>query len=398
MATTETRPSFRLPWSSGTNDADEHLQLPAEPSEPTVDASGENADTNDSEEIQTPDMIESAAPSAGSSRTEPSGPTPARRATKFMAELSHAMQAAAEHARNETMERFQADAKTVVEEIHANATTELADLRRQADDDVAAIRDWSKAEIARIREEAEVRVATRKTGLDAEMESHAATVEARAERVSAVVAAFEAEMGAFFDRLNAEEDPTRIATMAETMPEPPSLESVAASIGAGPSTLAPTPEAEPETPVAEAEIDFAAAEAEALSFDGDLGGLPDEAEAEPPVELSGDGSDAEPTEPDTDLDGAPLSVEGQTSTRVIVAGLVSVASIANFKRSLARVSGVWSIAVSSGPDGEFVFTVGHDAGFELGREIVAMSGFESKITGDTDGEIHVSATDRDAAG
>jgi hypothetical protein len=406
MASTETRPSFRLPWSSGPNDADEHLQLPAEPAEPTVEASVDSADMHDSEEIQRPDMIETAAPTAPSSRTEPSGPAPARRATKFMAELSHAMQAAAEHARNETMERFQAEAKAVVEEIRGGATSEVADLRRKADDDVAAVRDWSKAEIARIREETEARVAARKAGLDAEMESHAATVEARAERVTAVVAAFEAEMGTFFDRLNGEEDPTRIATMAETMPDPPSLEDVVASIVAGSIEASPTPADWPvpapeqalDAPAQESEIDFAAAEAEALSFDGDLGALEESQEGTAQDEPTSDPADAGSTEPVTDLDGAPLSVGGQTSTRVSVTGLISVASIANFKRSLARVSGVWSIAVSSGPDGEFVFTVGHDAGFQLGKEIVTMSGFESKITGESEGEIQVSATDRDAAG
>ena len=38
-------------------------------------------------------------------------------------------------------------------------------------------------------------------------------------------------------------------------------------------------------------------------------------------------------------------------------GLVSVASIASFKRQLGRVAGVQSVGVSSGPDGEFVFAV-----------------------------------------
>jgi hypothetical protein len=405
MASTETRPSFRLPWSAGPAESDEHGDTSAEPSEVPVEASIESRDMHDSEDTQAPDMIETSSPATTAPISELSA-TPARRATKFMAELSHAMQAAAEHARNETMERFQAEAKAVVEEVHANATTEVADLHRKADDDVAAIRDWSKAEIARIREETEARVVARKTGLDAEMEAHAATVEARAERVTAVVAAFEAEMGAFFDRLNAEEDPTRIATMAETMPDPPSLEEVAASIvsGAGPvsptplETLASAPEQDLDVPVAESQIDFAAAEAEALSFDGDLGGLAEDEDTETPTEASSDGTEAGPEEPLTDLDGAPLSVGGQTSTRVVVAGLISVASIANFKRSLARISGVWSIAVSSGPDGEFVFTVGHDSGFQLGKEIVAMSGFESQVTGESDGEIQVSATDRDAAG
>ena len=49
------------------------------------------------------------------------------------------------------------------------------------------------------------------------------------------------------------------------------------------------------------------------------------------------------------------------TTRVVVTGLVSVASIAGFKRNLSRVAGVQSVGVSSGPDGEFVFAVNHDA-------------------------------------
>ena len=94
-----------------------------------------------------------------------------------------------------------------------------------ADDDVAAIRDWSKAEIARIREETEDRIAQRKAALEHEIEAHAAAVERRIERVQARVAAFEAEMADFFDRLTAEEDPTRLAAMAENLPEPPSFDS-----------------------------------------------------------------------------------------------------------------------------------------------------------------------------
>ena len=46
------------------------------------------------------------------------------------------------------------------------------------------------------------------------------------------------------------------------------------------------------------------------------------------------------------------------TSQVVVTGLVSVASIASFKRHLGRVAGVQSVGVSSGPDGEFVFTVG----------------------------------------
>ena len=417
MASTETRPSFRLPWSTSSAESDEGSKRESESPEDPTEASMESGGMHDSEEIETPDMIETSAPAAAAATLEPPAAAP-RRATKFMAELSHAMHAAAEHARNETMERFQAEAKAVVEEIRASATSEVADLRRQADDDVAAIRDWSKAEIARIREETDARVAARKTGLDSEMGAHTAAVEARAERVTAVVAAFETQMSAFFERLNAEEDPTHIATMAEAMPDPPSLEGVAASIvpeAAMPSAMPsawpeagpePDVEAEPEAeatsrepadavlesePEPTAEIDFAAAEAEALSFDGDLSALDDDAENESTTE-SVEPSDSTPAEA---LPAFKPTPGAQATTKVVVAGLASVASIANFKRSLARIGGVWSIAVSSGPNGEFVFTVNHDSGLGLPREIEAIAGFESRVTGESDGEIQVSARDRD---
>ena len=135
--------------------------------------------------------------------------------TKFMVELSRAMQGAAETSRDETLARFGADAKAAVEEIHAAATVEAADLRRRADDDVAAVREWSKAEIARIREETEGRIAARKTVLDTEIGEHEQVVEARVDFVGTTVSNYEAEMAAFFERLLAEQDPTRIAAMAE---------------------------------------------------------------------------------------------------------------------------------------------------------------------------------------
>ena len=53
------------------------------------------------------------------------------------------------------------------------------------------------------------------------------------------------------------------------------------------------------------------------------------------------------------------------STQVVVVGLVSVASIATFKRQLGRLPGVKNVGVSSGPDGEFIFTVGHGSDTSL---------------------------------
>ena len=339
--------------------------------------------------IEHADNAEATAP-LGSHAAGNAEPQPARKATKFMAELSRAMQVAAETARAELMTRFEAEAKGVVEQVQAGATDEAAALRRKADDDVAAIREWSKAEVARIREETEGRIAARKTGLEGEMDQHAATVEARVERVTAVVAAFEIQMEAFFERLNAEEDPTRIATMAETMPEPPSLADVAASIANAPTPHDGTPEPLPEAVATTvAEFDFAAAEAEAASFSGDL-----DADDELPAF---DGETTEEPAADNAAAFEDTPAADLASDRIVVSGLVSVANIANFKRSLARTSGISTIGVASGPEGDFVFTVGHTLGSALSASVLSLSGFDIQLTSETDEAITVVAQDRDAS-
>jgi hypothetical protein len=324
-------------------------------------------------------------------------PQSTRRTNMFMAELSKAMQAAVENARTETLARLEAEAKTVVDEIQAGASNEASELRARADGDVAAIRDWSKSEIARVREETEARIAARKAALEDEMEQHSATIEARVERVSVVVAAYEAELAGFFERLNAEEDPTRIATMAEAMPDPPSLAAVAASItsAAEPSAerlarvLSPVSD-EPDSTSDSTSTDFAAAEAEAASITDDLGSeyvLP----APHGDELNG----ATVEEPAPELEATLVE---PTTTRVVVSGLVSVANIANFKRSLGHVPGVTNIAVASGRDGDFAFTVGHKLGSGLAEAVRTLAGFDVEITAQTDESIVVSANDRDSNG
>ena len=394
--TTDTRSGFRLPWTASQGESDDQPAM--------------QEDTPVPEEAQEADMIEAAdtpetATTRESADDEPTAAPPARRATKFMAELSRAMQAAAENARAETMSRFEVEAKGVVETIRAAATDEAADLRRKADDDVAAIREWSKAEIARIREETEGRIAARKGELDGEVEQHAATVEARIERVAAVVAAFEAQMNSFFERLSAEEDPTHIATLAETMPDPPSLAEIAASVGAKPAAdpvtahtvgAAHSPvdvDGNADEAASTGEYDFAAAEAEAASFGTDL---EDEPEL-PEPEAAADGTEGSSVETVADVvDVAPSTDADLASSQVIVSGLVSVANIANFKRGLARTAGVSTIGVASGPEGDFIFTVGHTLGTGLTAAVQALPGFDIEITGESDDAINVAAQDRDA--
>ena len=145
-----------------------------------------------------------------------------------MADLTKAMQAAAEDARALALSQLQTEAKTHVELIHGRSSTEAAGLRRAADDDVAAVREWSKAEIARVREETETKITKRKARLESEIEEHAGVIEREIDAVQKTVAAYEDEMAAFFERLLAEEDPSRFATMAENLPEAPSFDDIVA--------------------------------------------------------------------------------------------------------------------------------------------------------------------------
>jgi hypothetical protein len=474
MASTDAKSGFRLPWSGDRNESEDQTTTPGAEST-AVDPDQQQ---NDSEsESETPTMIDTPTTTSGeAAQAEPDATDPAatpeataatsapeRKANKFMADLTRAMQAAAESARADTLERFSADAKTHIEGIHASSAEEATDLRKRADDDIAGIREWSKTEIARIREETDERVTDRKERLEREIETHAGEIEARIERVQNRVSTFEAEMAAFFERLLAEDDPTRFAAMAETLPEPPpfdadeawaSIDTQEAAQVADDAPVAEAAEAETvvteaveshdapettetsETPVAgygeatEASAETAPVEstpAESTVDTGDLFGIAADAPAGEPaadadprltaigVEHDFAAAEAEaaayPAQtPDADNEIptiaedalaarlAGLVAEDQkpsdsASTRVVVTGLVSVASIAGFKRNLARVAGVRSVGVSSGPDGEFVFAVTHDPGLALSDGIATLSGFGARVTDEAPGELTVAARD-----
>ena len=489
MATTDAKPGFRLPWSADRSESEDRA-------ESTDVARGEALHSD--QEIETPDMIDAAAATEpvvpvdeqpAVSEADPEGdlssdstsadatpvtepapsvttePAAGRKPNKFMVDLTRAMQGAAETAKADTLARFIADAKAHIETIHASTALEATELRKQADDDVASIREWSKAEIARIREETDERITHRKSRLEREIEAHAADIEGRIERVQRRVDAFEAEMADFFQRLIAEEDATRFAAMAESLPEPPPFdddsafdpaniaetaaqepvaeehvadlalvdatnelpaeravvvepwpearaEESADTVGAADASEAPA--AASEAPAAEAEgntsdetaesndasdprlealtlvPDFAAAEAEAAEF------TPDASPAEEEIAVIGDDALAARLAglvPDAETDSAEA-----TTTRVVVTGLVSVASIAGFKRQLSRVPGVLSVGVSSGPDGEFLFAVSHSNEVVLRDAITTLPGFGARVTAEADGELTVTAKDPEAEG
>jgi hypothetical protein len=493
MATTESRTGFRLPWSSEersdkapvgrTEEATSPDDAPdavteatsaapetAEEAAPEVaetSAPEATGDPSASTEIDQPtasdsSLKEASVDSTATAEQAPtratSAPSVAKKPTKFVLDLTRAMQSAAEESRAQTMTLFQTDAKTFIEGIHSRSAVEATDLRKRSDDDIAGIQDWSKAEIARIREETQGKIAERKQGLERELEEHAGQIEYEIDRVQSRVAGFELEMERFFEQLVTEEDPTQIAVMAQTLPEPPSFDpsvpwqpsaAVAELIGdtpvhassspasAEPEAVAEATESEPPTAdaasdnpeAAMAAIEAAHQAAEAGESEAGSAEVPesgptatdandprlaalalapnfDTAEAEAAAEATS-ADDEIPTMGDDALaarlaglvpaegeaEARPVRAASEKTSKVIVSGLVSVASIASFKRHLGRVNGVQSVGVSSGPDGEFVFTVHHDDAVNLGEVVPSLPGFRARVTNAADGVVNVAAHD-----
>ena len=557
MATTDSRTGFRLPWSTDRAASREASAVPvgeliAAPEADIDDSAGTALQAGDNspkdaagdgvrgheEEavmILAPDAapaIEQADPPAPASEHDeapglaagepasavaPREPAPQRRPTKFLADLTRAMQVAAEQARTATLDQFRGDGTTVIEQIHARSATGATELRRHADDDVAAIKDWSKAEIARIRDETERRIGARREQLEGQLERHAALVEHEIEKVRGRIASFENAMGRFFDDLGGEEDPSAFAARAASLPEPPSFEDLdddamaallgepglgvpsaavvavdepgetAAEISVVPAGDVVAEDAPLDREAAMAAIQAAAEEAATLETAGlaaeqmadaspdvaaDLAvdapadaaaeqiadaaadavvdapaDAPTDVAVDAPPEQSGDAADSAalpdpsapaPQEPDVDprlamlgltpdfaaaemaavemaeaeidvpeIGGEALAarlsglVPGEAvaadaaavTTRVVVTGLVSVASIASFKRHMGRLAGVGHVGVSSGPDAEFVFAVSHDPATSLQDLIPTLPGFAARVAGTGDGAIQVSAQD-----
>ena len=587
MANSESRPSFRLPWSSDRSHEDpngsvaveaapESAAGEAEPGAPTwpdsdfgtrlgttpptprpADAIATAGETGTEES----DMIDQASPTAPVEHAAPPAP---RKSTQLMVDLATAIRATTEAARDHALAAVETDATDVAAAIRTAATEGAGALRRQSDEDLAAIKEWSKAEIARIREETESRLGARKATLETELAAHASAVEHRIGEVDEAVARYRADMDAYVESLKREDDPARLATMAEAMPEPPALdawrdisnldlaafappavEAVEAEAIEAPDAETPTGALDAEaveapaavaaetvesveaetvaTPeavasdaaeTAESAVDVespldvepadtastqtatkeranpwgvvespwtagaaarAARAAESRDEAGDEhdvprwatgetpDGFPAGAEGGEPVDrgaimaaleaaaeavvaaesaaesanqaeaaadvaetaaelLSGRASEDESAEAHamlnarvdaggfetqsfTDRLASLLSSHADSSddaeprtTQVVVTGLVSVASIASFKRHLGRLAGVLTVGVASGPSGEFVFNVTHRPDVSFKDVIPSMPGFAARVTGTGDGVVSVTARDPEAEG
>jgi hypothetical protein len=344
----------------------------------------------------------------------------AARPNPLMAGLVRAMRDAAQAAREESVAILRAEATRRSEQIRSETTALAAELRRGADSDVAAIREWSKAEIARIREETEARIAGRRQQLVEDVDAQAQTSDALLGRMADAVQAYEAMTAAFFDALLAEDDPARLAGLAERLPTAPTLEEFQlehAPAGAGDLAAATetVTESSSEAPARTSRAKRAATPSEPAPADASSADPIEAMAAVEPmaaVEAGADGAadgatgpadagGADPADPAIEplaLDAAAAAaaeaealagLDGQT--QLIVSGLSSVASIATFKAGLMRSEGVTAISVTAGTDGDCLFTVTHGPEIDLRRALREVEPFETRIIADDGSSLVVVA-------
>lgn len=357
----------------GASDETDRVAVPAWPTRDLERRASEGAaaETPASETTQTAETAETTATTA----TEPGPATPptdgpAARRASFLADLTRAMRTAAEEERTEVLARCHEDAETHVGSMRSEFATAADQVRERADQDVAALEAWCAGELERIRRETEQNIAGRRAQLADELAAQESRLEQGVAGVAETVTAYERGMADFFERLLAEEDPSTFAVLARQLPEPPIFTGVPVEAVAA----AATPETAPEAATLDPDA-LAAAEAEA-------------AEA-----LAEEGFETTAPVPVT----AAPAADAPTTTRMTVAaiGLVSVASVSNFKRLLSRVDGIHAVQVSSGPQGEFIFSLTGDRGLDLAAAVCALPGFQVELRGASETAVDVVAHDLD---
>jgi hypothetical protein len=143
----------------------------------------------------------------------------------FLAELTRAMQAAAEQMRAHIDADVADDAAEEIERAHARGAIEADELRRLADEDIGGIDAWLAAETERVRGEAARRTDERRTELASHLAKHDSIIDAEVAGVEGAVRDYRSTLDTFFAELKDADDPAELARRAGSLPAPPDLES-----------------------------------------------------------------------------------------------------------------------------------------------------------------------------
>jgi hypothetical protein len=167
---------------------------------------------------------------------EETTPASARRLTPVMsllAEIARAMQVAADQERDRIAVSVSEDEATQIEKIRLRAAAEADELEKHAEEDVILIDAWREDQMRRIREDADRQIDDRRSRLEESLTHHGSLIEAEIQSVQVAVKDYRASLDAFFGRLSEERQPSAIARLAGTLPDPPDLQEVRADARSG---------------------------------------------------------------------------------------------------------------------------------------------------------------------
>ena len=265
----------------------------------------------------------------------------------FLAELTRAMQAAAERQREEIATVIDDDAAGQVEIARKRGAAEAGELRRAAERDVDGIQAWAAQETERIRREASQRTDKRRKELEAHLAKHESIIDCEVVGVGVAVKDYRSTLDDFFDQLRGADNPAELARLAGSLPPPPDLESVRGVARAeAVATFANAPEDAAEDAVdadteagaddaVTAEIEPAAGEAEPVVDRADAAEAPAHTAApgEPADEPAGDEPGVGVMDPDAVGRSADLPAEPAMEAAAVSAQHETAA--ARFLRSIA---------------------------------------------------------------
>jgi len=176
----------------------------------------------------------------------------------LMAEIARAMQVAANRERRRIDLSVGEEEAAQIEKVHLRAAAESDELKKHAEEDVSLVDTWREDQIQRIREDADRQIDDRRRRLEESLTHHGSLIETETQSVQLAVQEYRASLDAFFGRLSEEREPSAIARLAGTLPDPPDLNEVRADARSGAmNELEQRSEADGADPTAES---FAAGE------------------------------------------------------------------------------------------------------------------------------------------
>jgi hypothetical protein len=287
-------------------------------SEVADDANGTPESAGTDHEAAAAVVADDDAAAAATADTEVVESVPADEGSLFVAELVRSMRATASLERAKIGEDTEQKRQAHIGLVRAREASEADRMRELAGEDMKAIEDWAEGESKRIQLERERRASELHEDLETSLAEHRSKIDREIETAEAAIATYQAEVDAFFGRLDRETDLIVIARQAALRPVFPALGAVATPVAAASVEAAEAPATTSDEPPARTDGGASGAGTSGSTATG-VGVMDPHAEPEP-VESWAAQPDAQPEPvPAGATDDADRSGEAIQSAEPVVA-------------------------------------------------------------------------------